>query len=68
MKVEVNENLTSIINHIQDTETVIDFDELLQFCIDYRMYKELYIHLPIIKEVIKQHNQKINAGTWVKAR
>lgn len=56
MKIKVNENLTSIMNYIHDHEGSITWHDLMQYCIDYGMYEELYIHRPIIEHLVKEHN------------
>ena len=66
MKVKVNENLTSIINYIRDSEKLVTWFELVQFCIDYRMYEELYINQSIIHKLILEHNSDIQHGLWKK--
>lgn len=66
MKVKVNENLTSIINYINDSETTVSWSELVQYSIDYRMYQELYINQAIIQKLMDEHNSAIRSGSWKK--
>lgn len=65
MKIKINENFTSIMNHINDYEKKISWFELIQYCIDYGMYKELYEHYFIFDKLIQEHNQSIMDHTWV---
>lgn len=66
MQIKVNENLTSIFNFINDCETEMTYKNLVQFCIDYKCYKELYIHQSIINKLVEEHNYDIKGGLWVK--
>lgn len=65
-KIEVNENLSSIFNYINDYEKVIDYKDLLQYCIDYGLYKEFYLNYPIINRLIEFHDSQVLSGSWVK--
>lgn len=67
MKVKVNENLTSIINYIKDFEGIVKWFELVQYCIDYRMYEELYVNQSIIQKLMNEHNEDFKLGKWKKA-
>ena len=66
MKIEVNENLFCIINFINDSENKVTWKELVQYAIDYKCYKELYIHQSIIAKILEEHNSSISSGTWRK--
>lgn len=66
MKIECNENLTSIINYINDFEGFINWFDLTQYVIDYKMYKEYYLNLNLIKILVEYHNYQINTKVWVK--
>lgn len=66
MKIKVNENLTSIINFIRDYEGIVNWDELVQYCLDYRMYEELYINQSIMQRLISEHNDQFRLGKWKK--
>lgn len=59
MKIKVNENLTSIINYVHDYENEIGWFHLVQYCIDYGMYKELFLNYHIINKLIEEHNHNI---------
>lgn len=66
MKIKINENLTSIINYIRDYEGVVTWFELVQYCLDYRMYEELYVNQTIINRLIVEHNNDYQLGVWKK--
>ena len=66
MKIEVNENVFCILNFINDSENEVSWKELVQYAIDYKCYKELYIHQSIIEKILKEHNKAIQEDTWVK--
>lgn len=66
MKIKINENFTSIMNHINDLETTVKWFDLVQYTIDYDMYEELYKHHFIFEHLIQEHNQSIKDHTWVK--
>lgn len=56
-KIKPNDNLIAIFTYIQSNEYYITLSDLLQFCIDYEYYKELYEHFHIIYQLVKEHNQ-----------
>lgn len=66
MNVKFNENVSNIFQYIKESPDYINWNEFIQHCIDYDMYKEFYIHLPIIKILVEQHNDDIRNGVWVK--
>lgn len=66
MKIEVNENVYCLLNFINDSENEVTWKELVQYAIDYKCYKELYIHQSIIEKILKEHNKSIEEGNWVK--
>lgn len=57
-EIKVNQDLTSIFNFIESNEYKIKFMELIQYCIDYDLYSQLYIHLPIIMRLLDDHNNR----------
>lgn len=59
LKIEVNDNLTSIFNFIQDSREIITFHDLVQFCIDFECYKELYLNQDIIYKLLVERNDII---------
>lgn len=56
-KIKPNENLFAIFTYIRSDEYRLNLDELVQFCIDYDYYKELYEHFHIIKQLVDEHNK-----------
>ena len=56
-KVKPNENLFAIFNYINSDEYYLSYQEIIQFCLDYEYYKELYEHWHIVKPLIDQHNE-----------
>lgn len=59
LRIEVNDNLTSIFNYINDSQELISFHDLVQFCIDFECYKELYLNQDIIYKLLNEKNEKI---------
>lgn len=66
MKVKVSENLTSLINHINECETKSSWFDLVQFSIDYGMYEDLYKHHFILQKLMDEHDRQIDNKTWRK--
>lgn len=56
-KIKPNDNLFAIFTYIREDEYRLNMDELVQFCIDYDYYKELYEHFHIIKQLVEEHNK-----------
>ena len=48
-KILVNDNLTNIFNYINSAKEPISYMELIQYVIDYDLYKEFYLNHEIIK-------------------
>lgn len=64
MKIKVNDNFTNILNYIRSCDHQVTYYELLMWCIDYDIYKELYQNYYIFKDIILEHNAEVKAGTW----
>ena len=60
MKVEINDNFNMIHNYILSATEPILFKDLVQYCIDYDLYKELYVNLPIFRILIEEKNLSFN--------
>lgn len=58
IKIKVNDNLNSIFNYINSKNDFVTWEELIQWCIDYDCYKELYTNHFLIAHLILEHNQK----------
>lgn len=61
MKIEVNDNFNMIKNFIYSSTEPIKFSELVDYCCDYDLYKELYININIFKLLIDEKNEEIKA-------
>ena len=59
IKIKVNEELTSIFNFVNSNMNMVTWSELIQYCIDYGLYKELYLHHFIIERLVDEHNEEI---------
>lgn len=66
MKIKVTENLTSLINHINECENLSSWFELVQFSIDYGMYEDLYKNHFILQHLMDEHDTQIRNKTWKK--
>lgn len=59
MKIKVNDNLTNIFNYIQANPEFIEFHDLVQYAIDYDLYREFYLNQQIIFRLLDEHNRKM---------
>lgn len=59
LKIEVNDNFNMILNYINSANELITYKELVQYCIDYELYKELFINLKIFQILIEERNEVI---------
>lgn len=62
-KVGYTEDLNSIINYIKTSEKKVILADLIQFCVDYELFIELYMNYPIIHDLIDEHNKLLSSGT-----
>lgn len=60
-KVGYTEDLNSIINYINTSEKKVYLSDLIQFCVDYELFVELYMNYPIIHDLIDEHNKKVSS-------
>lgn len=58
-KVGYTEDLNSIVNYINTSEKRVLIKDLIQFCVDYDLYIELYMNFPIIDSLVTEHNKQI---------
>lgn len=65
VRVEVNDNLANIFNFINSAVEPVTYMELIQFCIDYDLYKEFYINHAII---VRLFDEKMKALNDLKAK
>lgn len=56
-KVKPNENLIAIFTYINTDEYFLSLQELINFCLDYEYYKELYENFHIIRQLLDEHNK-----------
>lgn len=59
VKIEINDNFIMIMNYINSAQEVISYKELLQFCIDYQLYMELYLNLKVFEKLIEEKNKEL---------
>ena len=58
-KIIVNDNLTNIFNYINSAKEPISYMELIQYVIDYDLYKEFYLNHEIIKYLYEDKMKKL---------
>ena len=56
-KVGINEDLISIFTYINTSPQYVLWSELLQHCIDYELYIELYMNIDIVSKLVDEHNK-----------
>lgn len=66
MKIKVNDNFTNILNYIHACEHRLSYYDLLQYCIDYDQYKELYNNYHIFKDILIEHNKSLEESKVIK--
>ena len=59
-KIKPNDNLVAIFTYIRSDQYHIDLMDLVDFCISFDYYKELYENFHIIYKCIEDHNEKYN--------
>lgn len=58
MKIKYNENLDAIYTYLRSYEYYVDILDLIQFCVDYEYYKELYENWHIVYQCLMDHNKR----------
>lgn len=53
----MNEDLISIFTFINTSPKYVLWSELLQHCIDYDLYIELYMNIDVIGKLLEEHNK-----------
>lgn len=66
MKKNKIENITAIMTYIQEQDSIVSWAEIIQYCIDFDLFKELYLNHFLINHLIVEHNELIKCGEWVK--
>lgn len=56
-KVGYTEDLNSIVTYIKTSDKLVTIADLLQFCVDYEYFIELYMNYPMIRDLIVEHNK-----------
>ena len=56
-KVGYTEDLNSIINYVKTSDKYVTIADVIQFCVDYELFIELYMNYPIIHDLINEQNQ-----------
>lgn len=58
MKIKYNDNLNAIYTYLRSYEYYVDILDLIQFCVDYDYYRELYENWHIVYQCLIDHNKK----------
>lgn len=58
-KVGMNEDLIAIFTYINTAPGIVLWQDLIQHCIDYDLYIELYMNIEIITKLLEQHNTMV---------
>lgn len=58
-KVGMNEDLIAILTYINTAPGIVLWQDLIQHCIDYDLYIELYMNIEIITKLLEQHNAMV---------
>lgn len=58
-KVGMNEDLIAILTYINTAPGIVLWQDLIQHCIDYDLYIELYMNIEIITKLLEQHNTMV---------
>lgn len=58
-KVGMNEDLIAILTYINTAPGIVLWQDLIQHCIDYDLYIELYMNVEIISKLLEQHNEMV---------
>lgn len=59
VKIEINDNLHTLLNYIGSALEPISFNDLVQFSIDFECYKEFYINLEILDKLRIEKNAEV---------
>lgn len=59
IKVEINDNWNMINNYIQSSLVEVKWKDLIQYCLDYELYKEFYINLNVWKLLVEEKNKSL---------
>ena len=56
LKLEINDNFNMIMNFILSANDPLSFKELLQYCLDYDLYREFYVNLSVFRILLDEKN------------
>lgn len=56
LKIEINDNFNMIQNYILSSLEEVTFKDLLQYCIDYDLYRELYVNIQVFELLRNEKN------------
>ena len=56
MKIKITDSFKNILTFINSNQYYVSMKDLIQFCIDYEYYEDLYKHFHIIKVLLEEHN------------
>lgn len=56
LKIEINDNFNMIQNFILSSLEEVTFKDLLQYCIDYDLYRELYVNIQVFELLRNEKN------------
>lgn len=59
IKIEVNDNLKTLLNYVESALEPISFYDLVQFSIDFECYKEFYINMEILDKLRLEKNIEV---------
>lgn len=59
VKIEINDNLKTLLNYVESALEPISFYDLVQFSIDFECYKEFYINMEILDKLRIEKNIEV---------
>ena len=62
LKVEINDNFNMILNYINSSLVEITYKELVQYCVDYDLYRELYVNFHIFEKLVQEKNKSLETS------
>lgn len=66
MNIKVNDNLLMIFQFINECLSPVGYNELIQYCIDFDLYKEFYTHNHIINKLYDWKMQDLTKNVVIK--
>ena len=59
-RIGYTQEVNDIVTYVNTCPTKVVLKDLIQHCVDYEMYNELYMNYPIIHDLIIEHNETLN--------